>query len=100
MGISEQTFYRWKKLYGDLGTGELAKPEATRGRKPQAQAAGRQSQSRHAHFAGCAVKKSSDVWSAARTRAASSSGPRSERMARLRRVRRRSVDDPLSFDQA
>ena len=22
-GISEQTFYRWKKLYGGLGTGEL-----------------------------------------------------------------------------
>ena len=23
MGISEQTFYRWKTLYGGLGTGEL-----------------------------------------------------------------------------
>jgi len=23
VGISEQTFYRWKKLYGGLGTGEL-----------------------------------------------------------------------------
>ena len=23
MGISEQTFYRWKKLYGGLGAGEL-----------------------------------------------------------------------------
>jgi len=23
MGISEQTFCRWKKLYGGLGTGEL-----------------------------------------------------------------------------
>ena len=23
MGISEQTFYRWKKLSGGLGTGEL-----------------------------------------------------------------------------
>ncbi len=23
MGISEQTFYRWRKLYGGLGTGEL-----------------------------------------------------------------------------
>lgn len=23
MGISEQTFYRWKKLYGGLGVGEL-----------------------------------------------------------------------------
>jgi putative transposase len=23
MGISEQTFYRWKKLYGGLGPGEV-----------------------------------------------------------------------------
>jgi putative transposase len=23
MGVLEQTFYRWKKLYGGLGTGEL-----------------------------------------------------------------------------
>ena len=23
MGISEQTFYRWKKLYGGLGTSDL-----------------------------------------------------------------------------
>ena len=23
MGVSEQTFYRWKTLYGGLGTGEL-----------------------------------------------------------------------------
>jgi len=23
MGISEQTFYRWKRLYGGLGVGEL-----------------------------------------------------------------------------
>jgi putative transposase len=23
MGVSEQTFYRWKKLYGGLGVGEL-----------------------------------------------------------------------------
>ncbi len=25
MGITEQTFYRWKKKYGGLGTGELRK---------------------------------------------------------------------------
>ena len=23
MGISKQTFYRWKKVYGDLGVGQL-----------------------------------------------------------------------------
>ncbi len=25
MGISEQTFYRWKKVYGGLGVGELTR---------------------------------------------------------------------------
>ena len=28
MGISEQTFYRWKKLYGGLGVGELRRLRA------------------------------------------------------------------------
>ena len=26
MGVSEQTFYRWKKVYGGLGVGELHLP--------------------------------------------------------------------------
>ncbi len=26
MGISEQTFYRWKKVYGGFGVGELRRP--------------------------------------------------------------------------
>ena len=25
MGVSEQTFYRWKKVYGGLGVGELGR---------------------------------------------------------------------------
>jgi hypothetical protein len=44
MGISEQTFYRWKKLYGGLGVGALRRllqdlyPASTRGMgcEPQA----------------------------------------------------------------
>ncbi|SFF85837.1 MULTISPECIES: transposase [Methylobacterium] len=34
MGISEQTVYRWEKLYGGLGTGELRRdpPPRKRGR--------------------------------------------------------------------
>ena len=32
MGISEQTFYRWKQKYGGLGVGELRRAEAARGR--------------------------------------------------------------------
>jgi putative transposase len=27
MGIPEQTFYRWKKVYGGLGVGELRRPK-------------------------------------------------------------------------
>jgi transposase-like protein len=56
MGISEQTFYRWKKLYGGLGTGELRRLKHLEDEN-QAQAAGCRSQPRQAHFAGCAVKK-------------------------------------------
>ena len=57
MGISEQTFYRWKKLYGGLGHGRAAPAEAARGREPQAQAARGRSQPRQAHPAGRARKK-------------------------------------------
>ena len=37
MGVSEQTFYRWKKLYGGLGTGELRRLKQLEGenRKPK-----------------------------------------------------------------
>ncbi len=31
MGISEQTFYRWKKLYGGLGTRELRRLKQLQG---------------------------------------------------------------------
>src|SRR5947209_2766106 len=41
MGISEQTFYRRKNLYGRLGAGELRRLKQLEGGTPQAQAAGR-----------------------------------------------------------
>src|SRR5947208_152356 len=99
MGISEQTFYRWKKLYGGLGTGELR-------RLKQLEEENRKlsSSSRTSAWTSTSCRmfcqKSSEAWSAARPRAAGSSSPRSERAARLRCARRRSVDDPLSLDQA
>ena len=35
MGISEQTFYRWKKLYGGLGVGELRRLKQLEGENRQ-----------------------------------------------------------------
>ena len=51
MGIAEQTFFRWKKVYAGLGVGELRCVKHAR-RAPQ---------SRQAYLAGCSVK---NVWSA------------------------------------
>ena len=31
MGVSEQTFYRWKKVYGGLGVGELRRVKQLEG---------------------------------------------------------------------
>jgi putative transposase len=49
MGISEQTFYHWNKLYGGLGDGRVAAAEAAQGREPQARAARGRSKPRQAH---------------------------------------------------
>ena len=77
MGISEQTFYRWKKLYGGLGTGELRrlkqlKDENRKLRQPVADL------SLDKHILQDVLSKSSDAWSAARSRAAGANGPRGE----------------------
>jgi len=77
MGISEQTFYRWKKLYGGLGTGELR-------RLKQLEEENRKLKQLVADLASTSTscrmfcQKSSKAWSAARTRAAGSSSPRGE----------------------
>ena len=77
MGISEQTFYRWKKLYGGLGTGELRrlKQLEEENRKLKQLIA---DLSLDKHILQDVLSKSSDAWSAARPRAAGSSGPRGE----------------------
>ena len=52
MGVSEQTFHRWKKLYAGLGVGELRRLKLPRGGEPQAHAVGRGPQPRQAHPTG------------------------------------------------
>ena len=39
MGVSEQTFYRWKKKYAGLGTSELRRFKAAGRGKPKAEKA-------------------------------------------------------------
>ena len=56
MGVSEQTYYRWKKSYGGLGVHEIRRLKLLE-REPAAQAAGRRSQSRQVDAAGRAAKK-------------------------------------------
>ncbi|GMA74853.1 hypothetical protein GCM10025880_64430 [Methylorubrum aminovorans] len=99
MGISEQTFYRWKKLYGGLGTGELRrlKQLEDENRKLKQLVA---DLSLDKHILQDVLAKSSDACSATRARAPGSGGARGERAARLRRARRRSVGRPLPLDQA
>jgi putative transposase len=77
MGISEQTFYRWKKLYGGLGTRELRRLKQLGEENRKLSSSSRTSASTSAS---CRMfcQKSSEAWSAARTRAAGSSSPRGE----------------------
>ena len=56
MGISEQTFYRWKKVHGGLGVGELRRVKQLEDEN-QAHAADGGPQSRQAYPAGGFVKK-------------------------------------------
>jgi len=57
MGVSEQAFYRWKKQYWGAGGQRASPAQATRGREPPAQAAGRGPLARQADAAGRAAKK-------------------------------------------
>ena len=45
MGISEQTFYRWKKKYLGMGIAELRRLQSSGGREPQIKTTGSRSQS-------------------------------------------------------
>ena len=98
MGISEQTFYRWKKLYGGIGTGELRRLRQLEdeNRKLKQLVA---DLSLDKHILQDVLAKSSDAFSATRARAPGSGGARGERAVRLRRARRRPVGRPLPLDQ-
>lgn len=65
MGISEQTFYRWKKIYGGLGVGELRRPKLLEGenRKLKQLVA---DLSLDKHILQDVLSKISDAWTAAR----------------------------------
>nr|WP_256208686.1 DDE-type integrase/transposase/recombinase [Nitrosospira briensis] len=56
MGISDATFYNWRKKYGGLGPSELRR-EATGGRERQVEAPGSRLEPGQEHAAGRAVKK-------------------------------------------
>ena len=45
-GISEQTYYRWKRMYGSLGVSEVHRIKQLGRRKPKTQAIGRGSSAR------------------------------------------------------
>lgn len=77
MGVSEQTFYRWKKLYGGLGTGELRRLKQLEDENRQLSSWSPTSAWTSTSCRTC-CQKSSDAWSATRSRAASSSSARGE----------------------
>jgi len=75
MGVSEQTFYRWKKVYGGLGVGELrrVKQLEDENRKLKQLVA---DLSLDKHILQDVLAKSSDAWATARDRRACSGVPR------------------------
>ena len=99
MGISEQTFYRWKKVYGGLGVGELR-------RLKQLEDENRQLKqlianlSLDKHILQDVLEKSSDAWTTARARRARPGVPCSERTAQLLDAGRRAVFGALHVAQA
>lgn len=88
MGVPEQTFYRWKKVYGGLGVGELrrVKQVEDENRKLK-QLVADLSLDKHI-LQDVLAKKSSDAWAAARDRRARPGVPRRQRAAQLRCARR------------
>ena len=52
-GVSQQTYYRWRKKYAGLMPSEVQPPEAARGRERTSEADGGGSVSGQGHAAGC-----------------------------------------------
>lgn len=99
MGVSEQTFYRWKKVYGGLGVGELrrVKQLEDENRKLKQLVA---DLSLDKHILQDVLQKSSDAWAAARDRRARPGVPRRQRAAQLSGARRRSLIGAVRLAQA
>jgi putative transposase len=57
MGVSEQTYYRWKKSYGGLGVHEIRRLKLLEEENRRLKAAGRGFLARQADAAGRAAKK-------------------------------------------
>ena len=99
MGVSEQTFYRWKKVYGGLGVGELrrVKQLEDENRKLKQLVA---DPSLDKHILQDVLAKSSDAWATARDRRARPGVPRRQRAAQLPRARRRPLVGAIRVAQA
>ena len=80
MGIFEQAYYRWKKVYGGLGVGELRRLKLLEeeNRKLKQLVA---DLSLDKHILQDVLAKSSDAWAAARARRARPGVPRCQRTA-------------------
>lgn len=99
MGVSEQTFYRWKKVYGGLGVGELrrVKQFEDENRKLKQLVA---DLSLDKHILQDVLAKNSGAWAAARDRRARPGVSWCERAAQLPAARCRSLVETLRVAQA
>ena len=56
LGVSEQSFYRWKKQFAGMGISEIRRLKAARGREHEAEAACRGPDAGQDHVVGCSAK--------------------------------------------
>ena len=90
IGISEQTFYRWKKVYGGLGVGELRRLKQLEDENRQLKQLLPTSVWTSTSCR-MSCQKSFDAWTTARTRRVRPGVPCRERTARLLCAGRRAV---------
>jgi len=100
MGISEQT-YRWKKVYGGLGVGELRRLKQLEDENRQLkQLVALRTSVWTSTSCRTSWQKSSDAWTTARARRARPGVPRRKRAAQLLGAGRRAVVGALHLAQA